>query len=237
MEEIKLMAHVREKPGVKGTLSKLRKEHKIPAVVYGSNRNSVNITVSLKDLDTIIKKGSNVIVNLEVDGKIEKVILKEVSYHVVDSSILHVDFQRIAMDKKLDISVPIKLKGEAPGVKTHGALLDHTTREVNISCLPSDIPHEIMVDISDLAEVGSSVTLADAEVPKGVEITDELSIMVAHLLKPKIEEVAAPAPAAEGEQPEVIEKGKKEEGKEGEAAKEKEPPKEKAKEESKKEKK
>jgi large subunit ribosomal protein L25 len=154
MEEMKLTAQVREKPGVKGVLSKLRSERKIPAVIYGGGKDSVNITVSLKDLDAIIKKGSNVIVNLEIGKKSDKVILKEVSYHVVDSSIMHVDFQRIAMDRKLEISIPLKLKSEAPGVKTHGALLDHVTRKVNISCLPSEIPHEITVDISDLAEIG-----------------------------------------------------------------------------------
>lgn len=235
MEEIKLKAEVREKPGVKGFLSNLRKNRQIPAVVYGGGKDSLKIMVNQKDLEGLIKKGSNVIVNMELGGKSEKVILKEVSYHVVDSSILHADFQRIAMDKKIEITVPVVLEGIAPGVKTHGALLDHVTREVTIKCLPSDIPHEIKVDISSLADIGSSVTVADLKVPKGVEVSQETTTLVAHLLKPKEESLEVAKPAEEGAEPEVVEKGKKEQAEKPEAAKEaKEQPKEKSKEEPKK---
>jgi large subunit ribosomal protein L25 len=232
MEEKKLKAEVREKSGVKGFLSGLRRSRKIPAVVYGGGKDPLKITVNQKDLEGLIKMGSNVIINMELGGKSEKVILKEVSHHVVDSSILHADFQRIAMDRKIEISVPVVMSGVAPGVKTHGALLEHVTRQVGVRCLPADIPHEIMVDVSGLADIGSSVTVADLLVPQGVEIAEEAGAMVAHLLKPKEELVEVAGPAEEIAEPEVAEKGRKEE-----AEVKEETGKEKAKEEPKKEKK
>ncbi|HUT86186.1 MAG TPA: 50S ribosomal protein L25, partial [Elusimicrobiales bacterium] len=216
----------------------------IPAVVYGGGKDPINIIIDQKDVDVLVKVGTNTVIDLELSGGTEKVILKEIKYHVVDSSLLHADFQRISMDKKLDVSVPVRIIGEALGIKTHGAILDHSLREIKLRCLPTNIPHDIVIDVSAL-NIGETVKVSDVKVPSGVELTEEpLDKPIVHLIIPRGEEVEAPKEEGEAE-PEVVEKGKKEkEGEEGEKAgkeagkeKGKEPAKEKGKEQPKKEKK
>jgi large subunit ribosomal protein L25 len=226
MEKLNIKAQKREKEGVKGVLNAARANRQIPAVVYGEGKKPISITVEKKDMDILLKTGSNAIIDLQLDKETEKVILKEVAHDVVNGHLIHADFQRISMNKKLETAVPIKLKGEeiCPAVKAHGALIDHSLRELQIRCLPTDIPHDITVDISNL-DVGASVTIADLKMPEGVEIiADDMSLVVVHPIIPRGEEIEAPKPEAEEEQPEVIEKGKKEEVKEGKEVKEAEKP-------------
>ena len=219
MQKVKINAQPREKAGVRGELSKIRAQKNIPAVLYGEGLEPVSITISQKDLAEIQKSGSNAIVEIALPKGTENAIIKEVQYHVVTDSPIHVDFQRISMDKPLETIVPIVLKGECAWVKENGGIVDHTVREVSIKCLPADIPHEIDVDITGLT-LDKHVTLADLVAPKGVTILGEADRMIVHIMIPREEVAAAPAAAAAGTeaaQPELsATKGKKEE--EGAAA-------------------
>ena len=218
MQKVKINAQPREKAGVRGELSKIRAQKNIPAVLYGEGLEPISITISQKDLAEIQKAGSNAIVEIALPKGSENAIIKEVQYHVVTDNPIHVDFQRISMDKPLETVVPIVLTGECTWVKENGGIVDHTVREVAIKCLPADIPHEIVVDISGLT-LDKHVTLADLTAPKGVTILGEADRMIVHIMIPR-EEAAAVAAAAgtEAAQPELsATKGKKEE--EGAAAK------------------
>lgn len=218
MQKVKINAQPREKAGVRGELSKIRAQKNIPAVLYGEGLEPVSITVSQKDLAEIQKAGSNAIIEMALPKGTENAIIKEIQYHVVSDEPIHVDFQRISMDKPLETVVPIVLTGDCVWVKENGGIVDHTVREVSIKCLPADIPHEIAVDITGLT-LDKHVTLADLVAPKGVTILGEADRMIVHIMIPR-EEVAAVAAAtagAEAAQPELsATKGKKEE--EGAAA-------------------
>ena len=217
MQKVKINAQPREKAGVRGELSKIRAQKNIPAVLYGEGLEPVSITVSQKDLAEIQKAGSNAIVEITLPKGNENAIIKEVQYHVVTDNPIHIDFQRISMDKPLETIVPIVLKGDCVWVKENGGIVDHTVREVSIKCLPADIPHEIDVDITGLT-LDKHVTLADLVAPKGVTILGEADRMIVHIMVPREEAAAAPAAAGtEAAQPELsATKGKKEE--EGAAA-------------------
>lgn len=219
MEKLKISAETREKAGVRGELSKLRGQKKIPAVIYGIDKNPTAISLAEKDLAAIQKAGSNVLVEINVAGSNELAIIKEVQYHVVTDKPIHVDFQRISMDRAIETVIPVVLAGECVFAKTHGAIVDHVLREVSIKSLPGDIPHNITVDITNV-DLDNHVTVANLVAPKGVAILGDSHRMVVHVIIPK--EEAAPAPAAApaadaAAQPELsATKGKKEE--EGAAA-------------------
>jgi len=219
MQKVKINAQPREKAGVRGELSKIRAQKNIPAVLYGEGLEPISITISQKDLAEIQKAGSNAIVEIVLPKGMENAIIKEVQYHVVTDNPIHVDFQRISMDKPLETVVPVVLTGECAWVKENGGIIDHTVREIAIKCLPADIPHEITVDITGLT-LDKHINLADIVAPKGVTFLGEPDKMIVHIMIPREEAAAAPAAAAAGTeaaQPELsATKGKKEE--EGAAA-------------------
>ena len=218
MQKVKINAQPREKAGVRGELSKIRAQKNIPAVLYGEGLEPVSITISQKDLAEIQKAGSNAIIEMALPKGNENAIIKEIQYHVVSDEPIHVDFQRISMDKPLETVVPIVLTGDCVWVKENGGIVDHTVREVSIKCLPADIPHEIVVDITGLT-LDKHINLADLVAPKGVTILGEADRMIVHIMIPREEAaaVAAATAGAEAAQPELsATKGKKEE--EGAAA-------------------
>lgn len=214
MEKIKVTAQLREKAGVRGELSKLRATKQIPSVIYGAGKEPVVVTVSEKDLLAIQKAGGNVIVELTLPTGVEQAIIKEVQYHVVKDTPIHIDFQRVSMDHAIETVVPVVLTGECAFAKANGAIVDHVLREVTIKCLPADIPHHIEVDVTNVT-IEKHVSVADIKAPKGVTILGEGDRTVVHVLMPKDEaSAAAAAPAADAAaQPELsATKGKKEEG-------------------------
>lgn len=219
MEKIKVEAQARQKAGVRGELSKLRAMKQIPAVIYGAGKEPASITVSEKDLIAIQKAGGNVIVEINLPTGKEQAIIKEVQYHVVKDTPIHIDFQRVSMDHAIETVVPVLLTGECAFAKANGAIVDHILREVTIKCLPADIPHHIEVDVTNVT-LENHITVADIKTPKGVTILGEGDRTVVHVLMPKDESASAAAAtgADAAAQPELsATKGKKEE--EGEAAK------------------
>jgi large subunit ribosomal protein L25 len=208
--------------GGKNDARRLRKTGMIPAVVYGAGQESVAIAVDPKQMRRILnsESGHNSIFDLTLAGQSAKVMIVDWQYEPIKSALLHVDLKRIAMDKVLQVSVPIVLKGEAPGVKVQGGIMEQLLREVEIECLPADIPGHIDADVSQLA-FGQVIRVSDLPHSGSIKFITDENQPVAHVVAVKEVVEAAPAEAAvEGAaapaEPEVIKKGKQET--EGEAA-------------------
>jgi large subunit ribosomal protein L25 len=219
--EAVLDATVRETIG-KNEARRTRREGRVPAIVYGAasqggNRDAVSIAVDPKALLKILhsESGANTLISLKLNGTDTKVLVKDFQLDPVTHAVLHADFYRVAMDRMIQVTIPVNVKGEARGVKQQGGILEFVRREVEIECLPSDIPEHIDIDVSELL-VGQGVRLRDvATSPKWRPLTDADTMLV-HVILAKAEESAAAtateaaAPTATAE-PEVIKKGKKEE--------------------------
>ncbi|MBP1635135.1 MAG: rplY [Acidobacteria bacterium] len=208
----------------KNEAGRLRREGRLPGVLYGgSAREAVPIAVEPKALSRILHSelGANTLITLKLEGESPRVMVKEYQLDPVSHQLLHADFYRIAMDKPIQVTVPVTLRGEAPGVKQQGGLLDFVHREVEIECLPSDIPEAIEVDISNLM-LNQSVRLREVGESIKWKPVSDLDLMLVHIVPPRAEAEPAAAEteaAAAPAEPEVIKKGKAE--KEEEAEKEK----------------
>ncbi|HEY3383424.1 MAG TPA: 50S ribosomal protein L25 [Vicinamibacterales bacterium] len=202
----------------KNEAGRIRREGRLPSVLYGGVKDesgkpeALPISIEPKDLMRILhsQSGANTLITLKVDDQSPMVMLKEYQLDPVTHHLLHADFYRIAMDKAIQVTVPIVLRGEAPGVKQQGGLLDFVHREIEIECLPGDIPEHIEVDVSNLM-LGQSVRLREITESVKWKPLAEVDLMLIHIVAPKAE--AEPTPA-EGEvaavpaEPEVIKKGK-----------------------------
>jgi large subunit ribosomal protein L25 len=221
-EQLVVEAEIREGKSTDGGLRKLRQAEKLPAVIYGGKKPPITVIVSERALRKAIRTGgSNAILTLKHPKGEDTVIVKEVAKDVVSSAPIHVDFQRISLKEKIVVKVHIKIVGEAPGVKLQGGIMEHILREVEVRCLPTEIPHELLIDVSGL-NIAQSLHVKDIQRPADLEILQTEDQIVVNVVAPKAEEVAAPA-AAEGAaaEPEIsAQKGKKEEeGAEGEKGK------------------
>ena len=212
----------------KNEARRTRREGKVPAVLYGGAGGGANpIAVSPKELLKILhsESGQNTLISLKLAGAGDtRVLVKDFQLDPITHEVLHADFYRVAMDKLLQVTIPIVVQGEPKGVKQQGGVLEHIRREIEIECLPADIPESVVVDVSELM-LHQGVRVRDiAASPKWKPISDP-DLMLVHVIMPKAEEAPAPAeaaaaaPAAPAE-PEVIKKGKKEE-EEGEKKEEK----------------
>ncbi len=208
-------------PGNKNAARRVRVAGKVPAVVYGAGKDAVSVAVDPRQVKSILnsKTGHNTIFDLALDGEKTKAMIVDWQYEPIKGALLHIDLKRIAMDRKLTVAVPIVLKGEAAGVKTEGGILEQMLREVELECLPADIPAAIEADISHLV-FGKVLRVSDLpQSDKYKYMTDE-NQPVAHVTTVKEEVVAAPEAvaadaAAAPAEPEVIKKGKQETEEEG----------------------
>jgi large subunit ribosomal protein L25 len=222
-----LEAQTRE-PGTKNHARRVRRDGKIPGVVYGAGKDSVPVTVDPRVVTRILnsESGHNTIFDLALNGEKTKVMIVDWQYEPIKGRLLHIDLKRIALDKVLRVSVPIELIGEAAGVKQEGGILEQMLREVEIECLPTDIPSHIDVDVSHLT-FGKVLRVSDLPHSDKIKFLTEENQPVAHVTSVKEEVAATPdataeAAAAGPAEPEVIKKGKQETEEEGaEAAPEK----------------
>ena len=219
--EATLHAEKRETRG-KNEARRLRAAGRIPAVVYGTEKNTATaIAVDPKMLLRILHSdsGVNTLIGLEGAGAGlggGKVLVKEYQLDPIDHRLLHADFYAIAMDKLLTVTVPVRIKGEPKGVKQQGGIVDFVSREIEVESLPADIPQHIDIDISELM-LHQGVRVRDLPQDGKWKATSEPDLMIVHVVPPKAEEVVTPdaaaaaaAPGAAAE-PEVIKKGKKDE--------------------------
>ena len=228
----------------KNETRRVRRGGRVPAVLYGAKKPSLTLSVDPKQITRILTSatGHNTIFDLQVGDERTKAMIVDWQYEPIKGSLLHIDLKRIAMDERLKASVPIMLKGEAAGVKQQGGILEQVLREVELECLPAEIPSHIEADVSELV-FGKLLRVSDLPHISRIKFLSDPNQTVAHIISvkeevaPTPEAVAAEAAAAPAE-PEVIKKGKQEaaEG-EGEAAEAKPEKAEKAEKAEKKEKK
>ena len=204
----------------KNEARRLRVQGKIPAVLYGAKKDSIAVAVDPKQIGRILHTGAghNTIFDLKVGSEQTKAMIVDWQYEPIKGALMHIDMKRIAMDVLLRVKVPIHLVGVAEGVKTQGGLMDQVLREVEVECLPTDIPSHIDIDVTAMV-FGDVKRVKDlAHGGKLKFVTDEEQT-VAHVTAVKEEVVATPeAVAAEAgapAEPEVIKKGKQETDEEG----------------------
>ncbi|HXJ40682.1 MAG TPA: 50S ribosomal protein L25 [Bryobacteraceae bacterium] len=192
----------------KNEARRLRVSGSIPAVIYGAFKDPVAVAVNPKDVTRIIrgKSGHNAIFDVEIAG-VERtpVILADEAYDPITSRLIHVDFRRIDLTRKLRVAVPIHMVGEAKGVKQQGGILDLVTRAVEIECVPDDIPDQFDVNVTELM-IGDAIRVSELVMKEGVRVLTAGDAVIAHIVGVK-EEVAAEVKV----EPEVVKKGKKEE--------------------------
>ncbi|MGH9486146.1 MAG: 50S ribosomal protein L25 [Terriglobales bacterium] len=209
---ISLEAETRTGRG-KGPARQMRRAGRIPATLYGARRQPLNLTLDPKAVGRILhsESGHNTIFNLAVaGGETTAAMLVDWQREPLRGRLLHVDLKRIAMDQTIRVRVPVQTKGEALGVKTQGGILEVVTREVEIECLPTDIPEQVSVDVSALS-IGQNFRASDLQLGAGHRLLTETDRVIVHVIAIKEVVEAAPAePEAAPAEPEVAKKGKTE---------------------------
>jgi large subunit ribosomal protein L25 len=220
-EKIVVEADARSKRG-KNEARRLRMSGKVPAVLYGGKGDSITLALNAKQLSSIFRSesGHNTLFQVDLSGKHEPAILKDWLVDPVTGKLLHVDLLRVAMDVRMRVKVPVHTFGEPAGVKQQGGVFEIVTREVEIECLPAEIPTEFKVDVSGLM-LGQQLRAAELPIASNMKLITEPERVLAHVVALRVEEEkpadAVAAEAATPAEPEVIKKGKKEvEGEEGE---------------------
>jgi large subunit ribosomal protein L25 len=200
----------------------------IPAVLYGSGGPAVPVSVSPKEIGRILhsKTGHNTIFDVAVEGgEKSPAMIVDWQHEPIKGRLLHVDLKRIDLSKRLNVKVPIHTTGDPYGVKTEGGLLELVTREIEIECLPDDIPDHFVIDVSDL-HLGQNLRASEVPLSASVKLVSLPDAVICHVVAIRTSEEAAPAAetaAADSKsEPEVIKKGKKEEEGAAEGGKEKE---------------
>lgn len=206
-------------PSGKRPVRRLRTEGVIPGVVYGRNMEPVPVVVDYKALNKILhsKAGEHALIRLKLEGASweKAALVKAVQHHPVNGHVLHVDFHAVTLTERLKVKVPVVLKGEPVGVKQEGGLLEHFLREIEIECLPTEIPASVEFDVSNM-KIGDTIHVRDLTPPANTKITTDLEGAIASVQKPKEEKPEEePAPT----EPEVLREKKPEAEEAAEAGK------------------
>ncbi|HFC47069.1 MAG TPA: 50S ribosomal protein L25 [Dissulfuribacter thermophilus] len=209
MLRFEMEATVRDKTG-KGVARKLRAEGMIPAILYGPGSTPVPLAVNAFDLQKLLTraKGERILftLNLKNNGASEQrlALIKEFQFHPVNDSIQHIDFYEVSMDRELHVEVPVKLVGKAKGVEVEKGVLEIKRRTLEVACLPTNIPDEIEVDVTDLG-LGEAIHIGDIEPPEGVRIIDPPRLTIVTIVGSGAMEAATEEEAEEGLEEEVVE--------------------------------
>lgn len=222
MARMKLKMKKRDESGTRQSV-KLRSDGFVPGVVYGKTKENVLVKVLMKDINEVKggKIRENALIDIVISGEgddLEKTVLvKEIQKDPIKGDWIHVDLNEISLSEKIKTMVHLQVKGEAVGI-TQGGILEHLMHEIEIECLPTDLPGHLDIDVTNL-EIGHTLSVKDIIVPEGVTILTDREKPIISVAVPKTEEeVVAPVEGEEGAtEPEVIGKGKKEEEGEGEA--------------------
>jgi large subunit ribosomal protein L25 len=195
----------------------LRRAGKLPAVLYGTHMQATPITLKLRESSRILASASSSsLFNINLDGVVHAVLVREKQRNFITGILLHVDFQAISLTEKIRTSVNIVFTGLAPAVEDFNGVVVNGAGEVEVECFPQDLPEKIVVDISNLMKIGDAIYIRDIKVEGNVVILQNPEEMVVIITAPAAEEVVEEVVVAAAEEPEVIEKGKKEEEEEAE---------------------
>jgi large subunit ribosomal protein L25 len=213
---VSLAANPREKTG-KGAARQARFAKQVPAVIYGHGRPTQPLMLDALSLEQALAgiEPASTVIELTVDGKKTRTLIREIQRHPIRPDIIHVDFYEIHADEKVTLKVPVHLVGAPDGVRNAGGVLDQVTREVEIEVLPENIPDRVELDVTALM-IGDSLHVRDLTIANAVILTGA-DLTIATVVPPRAEEVAAPTPEAATEvaEPELIRKPREEEGEEG----------------------
>lgn len=217
MELTKLKGEKRTAAGSRAA-ARLRKSGWVPGIIYGHGEEPVPLAMPRRELETVLQQGAHLL-EVDVGGKAEQVLIKDVQFDYLGIEPLHIDFARVRLDERVRVSVPIELRGEPKGVK-EGGLLDNPVVDMEIECLVTEIPEVIRVNVADLG-IGDSIHLRDVPLPEGMKAAGAPDVVICTVRPPiaaTAEEAAAPA---EGEQaePEIIGRKKEAEPEEEEQKK------------------
>jgi large subunit ribosomal protein L25 len=226
MEQIKLKASPREGRG-KGPARRLRSAGQTPAIVYGGDGAPEAVAIDTRGFEFSLHHGmtSNSLVKLQIEGQggEQFVVLREMTRDPVSQRLNHLDFYRVRLDQMVEYEIPVHAVGTSPGVKG-GGILEHVTRTITVECLPTDVPEFFEVSIENL-DFGQSIHVSDMKFPETVQVLSDPQTVLLSVVAPKVVEETTPVEGAEGEaiaagegeepkEPEVISKGKKDEGEE-----------------------
>jgi large subunit ribosomal protein L25 len=190
-------------------VKQLRREGKLPAVLYGKSIQPIPVTLDFREANRVLPGiTSSQLVQVEVGNEQHTTLVREKQFHPVQGKLVHVDFMVVSLTERLRANVTILLEGESPAVRDLNGVLVSAIEEVEVECLPGDLPERILVDVSSLAEIGSAIHVRDLQLSDKVRILTDPDEMVAVITAPEAEEVVEEVAPIE---PEVIEKGKKEE--------------------------
>lgn len=215
-QQAKLTVQTRTQVG-RNAIKKVRKDGLIPGVIYGVGQEPINLEVNGRQLSTVLAHASseNILLELEiVDGDNKRnslAMIQEVQHHPIQRQILHVDFHAVSATEKITAEVPIETIGEPVGVKTNGGLLEHNLRDLEVECLPADLPERIEVDVTNL-DINQSIHVKDLKLPPGVETVTDADLTVVAVSAPRVDEEPTEALGAAPAAPEVITAKKPEEG-------------------------
>jgi large subunit ribosomal protein L25 len=192
------------------TSRRLRKQEKVPGVVYGHKEAPVSVAFTLDDLHRVLRHGARV-VELEVDGSKQKVLIQDLQHDFLGKEVLHVDFKRVSDDERIEVSIPLVLRGEAPGLAA-GGILDQPLHELEVECPAFSVPESIRVNINEL-EMDAFLRVRDLALPEGVKALTGPEEVILHIRPPVAEPEPGEEEAGEQAEPELIKK-EKEEGEE-----------------------
>jgi len=202
LELIELKTNIRTTTG-NGPARRLRQKGQIPAVLYGPGIESAMLSVNISDIDRVLKKGRigqallNLVIQNNGETSTKTVMVKELQLHPVSRNFLHIDFYEVAMDRKIMVNVPVTTTGKAKGVEV-GGILQIVRRELEVQCLPMDVPVSIEVDITDL-DIGDSIHVGDISLQSEIEFLGDENFTVVTVVTPKIEEEEEPVEEEEEE--------------------------------------
>ena len=233
MERLKLNAQLREEKG-KEKIKKMRNGGEVPGVVYKKGSRTLSVKINKKELFDVLhtKAGENVLLDLEIKGGSKTadkktVIIKELQRHPITEQVLHADFKEILLTEAIRVNVPIVAKGTPEGVAKDGGTLAYVLREIEVECLPTQIPERIEVETSHL-KIADSIHIKDLILPSGLKVLNDPELIIMSVEAPYVEKPPEVAVAEEVTEPELIKKERKEEEAEEEGAaekKEEKPPK------------
>src|SRR6266850_1715968 len=198
MATASLNANPRTEKG-KGVARKLRAAGQVPGVIYGHGREPQPLTVNAREFDRLAERVriTSTVIELALDGRTARTLVRELQRDPIRRTVLHVDFQELVAGEKVNVSVPLRFVGTPEGVKTGGGILEEVMHQLEVKVDPSNIPDHIDVDVTALT-IGHSLHIGDLKLPAGVEVTDDPEQTVAVVSPPKAEEEVAPAPVVEG---------------------------------------
>jgi large subunit ribosomal protein L25 len=214
MATVSLAAKPRDTIGT-GNARKLRQAGEVPGVIYGHSRGAQSLTLNSRELEKLLTQiaGTSTVVELTMDGKTARTLIREVQRHPFKRQVLHVDFQELVAGEKVTLRVPLRFQGTPIGVRENGGILEETMHQITLRVDPASIPDHIDVDVTAIA-IGHSVHIRDLKLPEGAEIMDDEDAPVAIVSAPRAVVEETPVVAAEGAapaEPELIRKTKADE--------------------------